>query len=307
MIAFRSALFNALLYVTTAVEMVVFTPYYFLVSRRRAWFVPKFWSRANNWLLRTICGTDFTIDGLENLERAREMSEAAGKGGGYILAPKHQSFWDTFTLLPWLRDPVIILKRELLFIPGFGLYLARMNMIAIRRGTKKKALDQATDRGREEVIGEGRELIIYPEGTRRAPGDEPIYMYGVTHLYGTLGVPVVPVAWNPGLFWPRRRFRRYPGCIRVRVLEPIEAGLPRDVFTDTLRERLETAQDELLLEQARDETIPPFVETARARVKALTGQTLEEYRAGLGLRPDSPYVMGQRGAPEVSTNPLGPG
>ena len=300
MIALRSALFNALLYLTTAIEMIVFTPFYFFVDRQRAWFVPKFWSRVNNWLLRTVCGTRFTIDGLENLERARAMSEAAGKGGGTIIAPKHQSFWDTFALLPHLRDPVIILKRELLFIPLFGLYLARMNMIAIRRGTKKKALDQATDRGREEVIGEGRELIIYPEGTRRAPGDAPIYKYGITHLYGTLGVPVVPVAWNPGLFWPRRRFRRYPGCIRVRILEPIEPGLPKDEFTAILRARLERAQDELLLEQARDETIPPFVPTARARVEALTGQTLEAYREGLGLRPDSPYAMGRRGPPEVS-------
>lgn len=305
MIALRSALFNALLYVTTAIEMIVFTPYYFLVSRQRAWFVPKFWSRANNWLLRTICGTNFTIDGLENIDRARAMSEEADRGGGFIVAPKHQSFWDTFTLLPHLRDPVIILKRDLLFIPGFGMYLARMNMIAIRRGTKRRALDQATDRGREEVIGEGRELIIYPEGTRRAPGDEPVYKYGVTHLYHTLGVPVVPVAWNPGLFWPRRRFRRYPGLIRCRVLEPIAPGLPRDEFTALLTERLEAAQDELLLEQARDPIIPPFVDTARARVEALTGQTLEEYRKGLGLRPDSPFAMGRRGPPEVAENPLG--
>ena len=307
MIALRSALFNALLYVTTALEMIVATPYYFLAPRLNAWSVPKFWSRANNWMLRVICGTDYTIEGEENLQRAREMSEAAGVGGGYILAPKHQSFWDTFTLLPLLRDPVIILKRELLFIPMFGLYLARMNMIAIRRGTKKRALDQATDRGREEVIGEGRELIIYPEGTRRAPGDEPLYKYGITHLYDTLRVPVVPVAWNPGLFWPRRRFRRYPGCIRVRILEPIEPGLARDEFTALLRERLESAQDELLLEQARDETIPPFVDTARARVKALTGLSLEEYRRSLGLRPDSPYVMGHRAPPPPSENPFGPG
>ena len=287
MIALRSALFAAALYVTTAIEMIVFTPFYFLVGRERAWFVPKFWSRANNWLLRTICGTTYSIEGLEHLERAREIA-----GGGMIVAPKHQSFWDTFTLLPWLRDPVIILKRDLLFIPLFGLYLSRMNMIAIRRSKGKSALQQATERGREEVLGEGRELIIYPEGTRRAPGEGGDYKYGVTHLYHDLGVPVVPVAWNPGLFWPRRRFRRYPGHIRVRVLEPIAPGLPKSEFTALLRERLEGAQDELLLEQARDPVIPPFVETARARVEALTGKTLEEYRRGLGLRPDSPYAMG---------------
>lgn len=287
MIALRSTLYAVALYVSTALEMVVSIPYYFFVSRQKAWAVPKNWSRINTWLLRVICGTTHSIDGLENLERAR-----AG-GGGMIVAPKHQSFWDTFALLPHLRDPVIILKRQLLFIPLFGLFLSRMNMIAIRRSKGRSALQQASERGREEVLGEGRELIIYPEGTRRAPGEQGSYKYGITHLYHELNVPVVPVAWNPGLFWPRRRFRRYPGHIHCRVLEPIEPGLGKDEFTALLTERLEGAQDELLLEQARAETIPPFVATARARVEALTGQTLEEYRAGLGLRPDSPYAMGQ--------------
>ena len=283
MIAFRSLLFNAALYVTTAIEMIVFTPFFFLVSRKRAWFVPKFWARSNNWLFRNICGTDFVVEGAENLPET-----------GCIIAPKHQSFWDTFSLLPWLRDPVIILKRELLFIPMFGFYLARMNMIAIRRGDRKKALAHVTQRAREEVKQKGRELLIYPEGTRRAPGDEPIYKYGIVHLYADLGVPVVPVAWNPGLFWPRRRFRRYPGTIYCRVLEPIPAGLSKDELLATLQERLETAQDELLLKQAREPVIPPFVKTARDRVEALTGQTLEEYRTGLGLEPNSPYPLGSR-------------
>ena len=283
MIALRSLLFNAALYVTTALEMIVFTPFYFVVSRERAWFVPKFWARANLWLMRVICGTDHEVEGLENLPE-----------GGTILAPKHQSFWDTFALLPHFRDPVIILKRELLFIPLFGLFLARMNMIAIRRGDRRRALAEVARRAREEVIGNRRQLLIYPEGTRRAPGDEPLYKYGVTHLYLELGVPVVPIAMNPGLFWPRRRFRRYPGTIKVRILEPIQPGLDKDTFMATLVERLETAQDELLLEQARAPVIPPFVATARARVEALTGQTLEAYREGLGLEPASPWPLGRR-------------
>ena len=283
MIALRSLVFNALFYITTAVQMIVYTPFYFLVDRKTAWWVPKTWSKVNNWLLRTICGTTFSIEGKEHIP-----------DGACIIAPKHQSFWDTFSLLPWLSDPVIILKRELLYIPLFGLYLARMNMIAIRRSAKRKALDQAADRGREEVTGKGRQLLIYPEGTRRAPGAEPIYKYGIIHLYHELGVPVVPVAWNPGLFWPRRRFRRYPGHIRCRVLEPIPPGLDKEVFAETLKERLEAAQDELLLAQARDPVIPPFVATARERVEALTGKTLEQYRTDLGLSPGSPYAMGSR-------------
>ena len=144
------------------------------------------------------------------------------------------------------------------------------------------------------MIGNGRQLLIYPEGTRRAPGDEPIYKYGIVHLYDQLRVPVVPVAWNPGLFWPRRRFRRYPGHIHARVLEPIPPGLDRETFRETLIERLEGAQDELLLRQAREPVIPPFVPTARARIEALTGMTLEDYRRSHGLDPHSPYRMGSR-------------
>ena len=284
MVALRSALFNALLYIVTAVEMIVFTPYYFLVSRKKAWNIPAIWSRVNMWLLRTICGTTHSIEGLENLP----------KGGGYILAPKHQSFWDTFALLPFVWDMVIILKRDLLFIPMFGFYLARMNMIAIRRGDRRKALEAATRRAHEEVVEGGRPLLIYPEGTRRAPGDEPLYKYGIVHIYDQLKVPVVPVAWNPGLFWPRRRFRRYPGHIYCRVLEPIPPGLDRETFRETLVAKLEAAQDELLLKQAREPVIPPFVETARLRVQALTGMTLEDYRRSLGLEPNSPYKMGSR-------------
>ena len=284
MLALRSALFNALLYLTTAIEMIVFTPFYFLAKRKRAWSVPAMWSRTNMWLLRVVCGTTHSIEGLENLP----------KGGGYILAPKHQSFWDTFAMLPFVWDMVIILKRELLYIPMFGFYLARMNMIAIRRGDRRKALEEVTRRAREEVTQGGRPLLIYPEGTRRAPGDEPLYKYGIVHLYDQLQVPVVPVAWNPGLFWPRRRFRRYPGHIYARVLEPIQPGLDRDTFRETLIARLEGAQDELLLKQAREPIIPPFVDTARERVRALTGVSLEDYRASLGLPPRSPYRVGSR-------------
>ena len=284
MLALRSALFNALLYLSTAIQMIVFTPYYFLVSRKKAWNVPAFWSRSNMWMFRAICGNDHSIEGLENLP----------KEGGYILAPKHQSFWDTFALLPFVWDMVIILKRDLLFIPMFGLYLARMNMIAIRRGDRRKALEAATLRARQEVTEGGRPLLIYPEGTRRAPGDDPLYKYGIVHLYDQLQVPVVPVAWNPGLFWPRRRFRRYPGHIYCRVLEPIPPGLDRETFRETLVARLEGAQDELLLKQATEPTIPPFVDTARRRIHALTGMPLEDYRASRGLEPRSPYEMGRR-------------
>jgi 1-acyl-sn-glycerol-3-phosphate acyltransferase len=99
-------------------------------------------------------------------------------------------------------------------------------------------------RAREEAR-DGRQILIFPEGTRRPPGAAPAYKFGVAHLYGTLGVPCLPVALNSGLYWPRRRFIRRPGTIRMEILDPIDPGLPRDVFFETLKERMEAASQEL--------------------------------------------------------------
>lgn len=260
MLYVRSFLFNTAFYVNLIVQMIFWTPFYFLAPRHLAWFVPKFWSRSSMWLLRAIAGTRSEITGMENLP-----------DGPYILAPKHQSFWDTIAFLPYIRDPLYILKRELRWIPFFGWYIAKMRMVPVDRGKKSKALKEVIVRTRAEMR-ENRQLIIYPEGTRRAPGAEPSYKWGIVELYSQLDLPVVPVAHQAGLYWPRRKFLRHPGTIRARFLPPIPPGLGKEEFLDRLILETETACDEILVETACEPLAPPLPQTAARRLAELRAQ-----------------------------------
>ncbi len=257
MITLRSILFNAAFYANIIIRMIVLTPLYFLLPRKKAYFIPKGWATSSNWLMKNIVGTTFEIEGLENIPK-----------GGYIFAPKHQSFWDTFGLLPWLDDPVYILKRELMWIPLFGWYIAKQRMIPVNRGAKGKVMLNVMKRAKQEVES-GRQLIIYPEGTRRSPGAEPEYKYGIARMYRDLGVPVVPVAMHPGLFWPRRKFLRFPGHFKVRILPAIPPGLDPDEFYRRLVEVTEKASDDLLIETVANNPHLPLPPTAVKRLAEL--------------------------------------
>ena len=260
MLHIRSLAFNIVFYLSLIVQMIVWTPFYFLSPRHRAWFVPKFWARTSLWLQEKIAGTRSEITGTENLPH-----------GSFILAPKHQSFWDTMAFFPFLRDPLYILKRELQWIPFFGWYIMKMRMIPVDRGARGKVMAEVLARARREME-KGRQLIIYPEGTRRAPGAEPDYKYGIARFYANVGVPVVPVVMHPGLFWPRRRFKRYPGHFKVRILKPIAPGLDPDAFLKSLIDRMETESDALLVETIEANPHVPLPETARLRYAELTAE-----------------------------------
>ncbi|TWG90383.1 1-acyl-sn-glycerol-3-phosphate acyltransferase [Mesorhizobium sp. J18] len=257
MIALRSLAFNFVFYLNLVIQMILWTPYYFLAPRKKAWIVPKFWARSSLWLQEVLAGTKTEITGLENLP-----------DGPCIIAPKHQSFWDTIAFLPDIPDALYILKRELMWIPVFGWYVAKMRMIPIDRGSRSKALRQAVREARIRMA-ENRQLIIYPEGTRRPPGAEPSYKYGIVELYNQLNIPVVPVAHVAGLYWPRRRFMRYPGTIHARFLPPIEPGLPKEVFQKRLIQETEAACDQLLVEAARSPNPPPMPPSAVNRLREL--------------------------------------
>jgi 1-acyl-sn-glycerol-3-phosphate acyltransferase len=257
MLIIRSLAFNIAFYVNLIAQMLFWSPWFFLAPRLRAWFVPKFWARSSLWLQEKIAGTRSEITGIENLPE-----------GSFILAPKHQSFWDAIAFFPYLRDPLYILKRELTWIPFFGWYVMKMRMIPINRGTRSKALKAAVSGAKREMAND-RQLIIYPEGTRRAPGDEPNYKYGIVELYTQLAMPVVPVAHMAGLYWPRRRFLRYPGVIKARFLPPIPPGLSREAFMQRLISETEAACDEMLLEVARAPNPPDLPPTAVRRLKEL--------------------------------------
>jgi 1-acyl-sn-glycerol-3-phosphate acyltransferase len=235
MLAFRSFLFNAAFYLNLILWMLAIIPT-FAMSRKALIRAAQAWARSSMWLMKVIAGTKVEFRGLEKIPP-----------GGLLVAAKHQSFWETFVLASLFDDPAFILKRELMWLPLFGWYLKKADMVPINRRAGSLALTEMNARARE-AVGRGRQILIFPEGTRRAPGAEPAYKYGVAHLYTNLGVPCLPVALNSGLYWPRRRFLRRPGTIVLEVLDPIPSGRPRDAFFKELQDRIETASNRLLAE-----------------------------------------------------------
>jgi len=143
-----------------------------------------------------------------------------------------------------------------------------MRMVPVNRGAKGKVMAEVLERTKREIES-GRQLIIYPEGTRRAAGAPPDYKYGIARLYRDLQVPVVPVVMHPGLFWPRRKFLRYPGHFKVQILPPIPAGMHPDAFMEKLIDVMETASDKLLVETVEANPQVPLREDARRRLAEL--------------------------------------
>jgi 1-acyl-sn-glycerol-3-phosphate acyltransferase len=171
--------------------------------------------------------------------------------GPLLVASKHQSMWETFALLQMFDHPLYILKRELTRIPFFGWYLMKAGMISVDRRAGGRALLKMVRQASEEVRN-GRQLIIFPEGTRRPVGAPPDYKPGVAQLYASSRASCLPVALNSGLFWPRRTFMRYPGTLVVEFLDVLPPGLPRDEFLRRIAATIEEATARLV-ETARHE------------------------------------------------------
>ncbi|MDJ0930447.1 1-acyl-sn-glycerol-3-phosphate acyltransferase [Breoghania sp.] len=244
MVLLRSALFNFCFYFYIVVALFVYTPAFFL-PRKVGWPLVVLWARASLWMLRVITRIKLDVRGRENIPE-----------GGFIVAAKHQSVWETFALLTLFPDPTFILKRELTWLPIFGWYTIKIKMIPVNRGKRSAALRAMTAHARD-AVAENRQILIFPEGTRRPAGGEPNYKYGIVHLYRELKCPVLPIALNSGLFWPRHTFKRYPGTVVVDILPPIEPGLQNGDFIDALQTSLEEATDNLLLEAAQAKNPPP--------------------------------------------------
>ena len=238
MLLVRSLLFALAFYVTTAL---------FLVLGSWLLFAPRSWAMAglrthaivSVWLLRVIAGTKFEVRGQEKLSK-----------GAVLVVSKHQSAWDTFGLVPLFRDPAIVLKDELKWIPFYGWFCVKFEHILVKRDKAAKAL-KTMIADAEVRKAQGREIVIFPEGTRQAPGAPPDYKPGYVALYEALEIPCVPLALNSGLFWPRRQFIRHPGTIVVEFLDPIPPGLPRKEFRAVLEARLEEASQRLVAEGRR--------------------------------------------------------
>jgi 1-acyl-sn-glycerol-3-phosphate acyltransferase len=231
----RSLLFNILFYVTTTLFVVLGSPLFF-APRRWAMAALAIHGRFELWLLKIVCGIKLEVRGAEKLPQ-----------GACLVAAKHQSAWETFGLIPLFRDPTVLMKRELFWIPFHGWFSHKFGMIPVDRDKGPAALRRVVREAKLRVA-QGREIIIFPEGTRRAPGAPPDYKTGVVLLYEALQIPCVPLALNSGAFWPRRSLSLRPGTIVVEFLDPIPPGLPKAEFLERLIGSIETASARLLVE-----------------------------------------------------------
>jgi 1-acyl-sn-glycerol-3-phosphate acyltransferase len=251
---FRSYLFNLVYYVVSTVMVLLSLPVFAFGSREAGAWVIRTWARTGTFLLRVLAGTKLEIRGLENLPP-----------GGAIIAAKHQSMFETFALFPRLPKPTYVMKHELAKIPLWGWYATRAGMITVERDQGTAALRRlVADVG--AAVAAGRQVVIFPEGTRRPPGASPDYKGGIAHLYRMTGAPVVPAALNSGLFWPRRHLLRYPGTIVIEFLPVIPPGLTSRAFLERLEADIESASNRLLAEAAATKSPPPLPPEAVERL-----------------------------------------
>lgn len=241
----RSLLYAALFYVATFLFM--FLGIWLFVSPR-SWAMAglKLHGRFCVKLLEIVCGTRMEVRGRERIPK-----------GACLVVAKHQSAWDTFALVSLFDDPAIVLKDELKWIPLYGWFCVKFEHILVRRDRAAAALRQLVTDARAKAE-QGRQIFIFPEGTRRAPGAPPDYKPGYLALYNELEVPCVPLALNSGLYWPRRTLIRYPGTIIVEILEPIPPGLSRAEFRHRCQTAIETASARLIEEAGRAPSPPPL-------------------------------------------------
>ena len=259
MLVIRSVVFNLLFYLTLILLMIFGLPT-ILGGRRAVFALASVWRAASVWLLNAICDLKIEYRGIENIPR-----------GGVIIAAKHQSFLETFALLKYAPDFAIVLKRQLTYIPLFGLYLLVSKQISIDRTRGRQALQQIAATAKL-VLAEGRQIFIYPEGTRRPPGAPPKYRPGVTLLYAETGAPCLPVAVNTGIFWRRRGFIRRPGVAVIEYLPAIAPGLNREAFAFRLQEAIEAACARLNSEAvAQDPSLEAIIAEGADYDEASTG------------------------------------
>lgn len=236
MILLRSFLFAIVFYAWSVVWAIAMVP---MLAAPRSWLLAamRFWSRSLNVLLKVICGIRVEIRGQEHVPSADAL-----------IASKHQTMFDVFVQFGVLKGSLFVFKKELLIIPIFGWIALKIGSIVVDRQGQATALRDMVRRAQEQFRLGDRQLVIFPEGTRKAPGAPPDYKPGVAGLYRELGVAVHPVATNAGVHWPAHGFLRRPGVIVYQYLEPIPPGLKRAEFMRILEERIETASNRLLAE-----------------------------------------------------------
>ncbi len=237
MIFIRSLLFNFLALIANILFFTLLIPALLLPYSKYMPYIGKNWMRMTLWLFRHIIGVKHEVRGRENIPAS----------GGYIVAAKHQSAWETMAVAYEFPYPTWILKRELMWVPVFGWHLKKTEQIPINRGKRSKVMRDMNDCAHER-INQGRQVMIFPEGTRRPIGAPPEYKSGISHVYAELNVQCIPVAHNAGLCWPKRGFIKYPGKIIMEILPSIPAGLDKRIFFERVQQDIETASNRLILE-----------------------------------------------------------
>ena len=240
MILIRSFFFNVLFFggsVFIVLLLVLTLPFPRRVLNRGF----HLWMVYFMWTLKAVAGLSHEVRGRENIPQ-----------GPALFASKHQSAWDTGIFFLLLDDAAYVLKKQLLSIPFYGWLLKKGNMVAIDRKGGSSALKQMVRDGRD-VIEDGRQLVIFPEGTRSNPGNRQPYHPGIAAIYKQVGVSTIPVALNSGVFWGRRSFAKKPGKIIIEFLEPMPEGMDRKVFMAELEKRIEDASNRLIAEAVENQ------------------------------------------------------
>jgi 1-acyl-sn-glycerol-3-phosphate acyltransferase len=231
----RSFLFLLWFLAVTIVTHIVFLPA-LLMSWRASVFAARTWGYSVLWGLRIFAGLGYDV-------RGRHEAACAP----VLVASKHYSMWETIVMIALLPSPAIVMKATLFNLPFYGWYSRKAQMISVDRHGRASALKKMIADAKR-ALALGRPIVIFPEGTRKAPGDPPDYKPGVAGLYAGLGVACVPVALNSGLYWTAGGLLKRPGTIVVEFLEPIPPGLRSREFMALLEERIETASNRLVAE-----------------------------------------------------------
>jgi 1-acyl-sn-glycerol-3-phosphate acyltransferase len=257
--AIRSAVFYLLFLGQTVIVAVIIGTIAQVTGGRTtvSWEMAKYWCRSNVWLLRWVAGVRTRVSGQEHIPE-----------GGCIIASKHQSDWDVFAVFPHTGRPAYIVKKELMRIPFFGWAARSLDCIEVDRKKGAEAIPSMMTQA-HAAIERGCRIVIFPEGTRKAPLAKADYRQGVGRLYAELKVPVVPVALNSGLFWGRNSLVIWPGTAEAKFLPAIEPGLAPDVFLDRLKKAIEPESDTLILEAVDKGLSRPIDPQMRAGIEAL--------------------------------------
>lgn len=232
----RCLLFNIVFYGMTAILCVVFLPA-LILPRKYFIYTVQLYFYTISPIMRYILGLKLEVRGKENIP----------KEGSYIIASKHQSAYETLKLFLIFKDPAIVYKKELTWIPLWGWFMLKAKMIPIDRKKSKSAMQSIIDNA-QHVVDEDRPIAIFPQGTRVALGEQKPYKYGFMRLYTKYNIPIVPVALNTGYFWGKNAFFKKGGTAVIEILPAVEPGKDPAVVFEMLQRNIEDHSDDLLKE-----------------------------------------------------------